>query len=196
MNHKVIRIDDLMYNGCEPHWRCVYCGVCIPFHCYGKEDLEKMECDIDTIISCGRIDYSEERAKVAEARAAEAYNDGLRTGHKNNEYREELWDAERDRLRAELDKAKTACGDYNAFNEENESLAHSWMHRAQVAESRYDALRDALNVPDGRNIHCCYYCVHGRKKCPHSGVECFGDISPMWELDLEAWRERNNEQSD
>lgn len=44
MNHKVIRVDNLMYKGCEPHWKCVQCGDCIPFHCFGKQDLEQMEC--------------------------------------------------------------------------------------------------------------------------------------------------------
>lgn len=44
MNHKVKRIENLMYKGCESHWKCTICGICIPFHCYGKEDLEKMEC--------------------------------------------------------------------------------------------------------------------------------------------------------
>ena len=44
MTHKVIRIENLMYKGCESHWKCVRCGVCIPLHCFDKEDLEKMEC--------------------------------------------------------------------------------------------------------------------------------------------------------
>lgn len=44
MTHKVIRIENLMYKGCESHWKCVRCGVCIPLHCWDKEDLEKMEC--------------------------------------------------------------------------------------------------------------------------------------------------------
>jgi len=42
--HTVIRIDDLMYKGCEPHWKCTKCGICIPFHCYKKENIEEMEC--------------------------------------------------------------------------------------------------------------------------------------------------------
>ena len=53
------------------------------------------------------LQSAEARAKVAEARAAEAYNIGFKMGHKNNEYREGLWDAERDRLQAELDSVKT-----------------------------------------------------------------------------------------
>ena len=26
MKHKEIRIDNLMYKGCEPHWKCTLCG--------------------------------------------------------------------------------------------------------------------------------------------------------------------------
>lgn len=36
--HTVIRVDNLMYKGCEPHWKCAKCGICIPFHCYSKEN--------------------------------------------------------------------------------------------------------------------------------------------------------------
>ena len=43
-NHTVIRVDDLMYKGCEPHWKCTKCGICVPFHCYSKKKLEEMEC--------------------------------------------------------------------------------------------------------------------------------------------------------
>ena len=46
MNHKVVRIDNLMYKGCEPHWKCVHCGTCIPFHCFKKEDIEAQECKV------------------------------------------------------------------------------------------------------------------------------------------------------
>ena len=42
--HEVERVDNLMYDGCEPHWHCVHCKGYWPFHCYGKEDLEQMEC--------------------------------------------------------------------------------------------------------------------------------------------------------
>ena len=42
--HEVIRVDNLMYKGCEPHWKCIHCGVCIPFHCWDKEDIEKRQC--------------------------------------------------------------------------------------------------------------------------------------------------------
>lgn len=36
--HTVIRVDNLMYKGCELHWKCTKCGICIPFHCYSKEN--------------------------------------------------------------------------------------------------------------------------------------------------------------
>jgi hypothetical protein len=42
--HRVVRVNDLMYKGCEPHWKCVKCGICIPFHCYKKDEIEKQEC--------------------------------------------------------------------------------------------------------------------------------------------------------
>lgn len=45
MKHKIVRIDNLMYKGCEPHWKCTHCGICIPFHCYSKEELESKNCD-------------------------------------------------------------------------------------------------------------------------------------------------------
>ena len=44
MKHKVVRVDNLMYDGCEPHWKCVQCGICIPFHCFTKEQIEQMDC--------------------------------------------------------------------------------------------------------------------------------------------------------
>ena len=46
MKHKAIRVDNLMYNGCEPHWKCVKCGKAVPFHCYTKEQFENQECNI------------------------------------------------------------------------------------------------------------------------------------------------------
>lgn len=45
MNHKAIRVDNLMYKGCEPHWKCVHCGKCAPFHCWAKEQFEAQECN-------------------------------------------------------------------------------------------------------------------------------------------------------
>ena len=44
MKHKAVRIDNLMYKGCEPHWKCTICGECVPFHCYKKEEFEELEC--------------------------------------------------------------------------------------------------------------------------------------------------------
>ena len=41
----IIRVNNLMYNGCEPHWKCKKCGMCVPFHCYNKEQFaEKDDC--------------------------------------------------------------------------------------------------------------------------------------------------------
>lgn len=45
--HKVVRVDNLMYNGCEPHWKCTRCGMCVPFHCYTKEQFEGQDCKPD-----------------------------------------------------------------------------------------------------------------------------------------------------
>jgi hypothetical protein len=44
MNHKAVRVDNLMYKGCELHWKCVLCGKCVPKHCYTKEQFEAQEC--------------------------------------------------------------------------------------------------------------------------------------------------------
>ena len=44
MNHKAVRVDDLMYRGCEAHWKCVKCGECVPFHCWSKEQFEAQKC--------------------------------------------------------------------------------------------------------------------------------------------------------
>ena len=44
MKHKAVRVDDLMYKGCEPHWKCTICGDCVPFHCYTREEFEQQEC--------------------------------------------------------------------------------------------------------------------------------------------------------
>ena len=42
--HEVERFENLMYEGCEPHWHCIHCDNYWPFHCYGRKDLEQMEC--------------------------------------------------------------------------------------------------------------------------------------------------------
>lgn len=47
LKHKVVRVDNLMYNGCEPHWKCTRCGECVPFHCYTKEQFESQDCKPD-----------------------------------------------------------------------------------------------------------------------------------------------------
>lgn len=44
MKHKAVRVDNLMYKGCEPHWKCTICGTCVPFHCYTREEFEQQEC--------------------------------------------------------------------------------------------------------------------------------------------------------
>ena len=44
MKHKAIRVENLMYKGCEPHWKCVHCNECVPLHCYDKKSFEAMEC--------------------------------------------------------------------------------------------------------------------------------------------------------
>ena len=44
MKHKAIRVENLMYKGCESHWKCVHCGDVAPFHCYTKEEFEKKCC--------------------------------------------------------------------------------------------------------------------------------------------------------
>ena len=48
MTHKVTRVDNLMYKGCEPHWKCIYCNNYYPFHCYSKEEIENIECKNST----------------------------------------------------------------------------------------------------------------------------------------------------
>lgn len=45
MKHSLVRVDDLLYKGCEPYWKCIHCGTRIPFHyCLSKEQLEQQEC--------------------------------------------------------------------------------------------------------------------------------------------------------
>lgn len=46
MYHKVERVDDLMYKGCEPHWHCIQCDDYWPFHCFTDKQLEKMTCNV------------------------------------------------------------------------------------------------------------------------------------------------------
>lgn len=42
--HKAVRVDNLMYVGCEAHWKCTRCGECVPFHCFTKEAFEQQVC--------------------------------------------------------------------------------------------------------------------------------------------------------
>ena len=44
MKHKAILVKNLMYKGCEPHWKCEMCGECVPLHCYTKSDFENRCC--------------------------------------------------------------------------------------------------------------------------------------------------------
>ena len=44
MKHTAVRIDDLMYKGCEPHWMCTRCKMAVPFHCCNKQQFEEFEC--------------------------------------------------------------------------------------------------------------------------------------------------------
>lgn len=53
MKHKAIRVDNLMYKGCEPHWKCVFCGDAVPFHCYTKQEFENRCC------GCHKINCSD-----------------------------------------------------------------------------------------------------------------------------------------
>jgi hypothetical protein len=63
MRHKAVRVDNLMYEGCEPHWKCVYCGDYVPFHCYKKEEFEKMCCGCYKI-RCDGCDKQKEEIKL------------------------------------------------------------------------------------------------------------------------------------
>lgn len=64
MKHKAIRVDNLMYKGCEPHWKCTICGDAVPFHCYTKEEFENMCCSChanldNLIVYCAYNDKEE-----------------------------------------------------------------------------------------------------------------------------------------
>ena len=62
MKHKAIRIDNLMYKGCEPHWKCKFCGEAVPFHCYTKEEFENHCCGCKRI----RCDDCKENGKYVQ----------------------------------------------------------------------------------------------------------------------------------
>lgn len=57
MNHKVERVDNLMYKGCESHWHCTKCDNYWPFHCYTNTQLENMECGSTTKDTLQLYDY-------------------------------------------------------------------------------------------------------------------------------------------
>lgn len=61
--HKMKRRENLMYKGCEPHWECVNCGECIPFHCFTKEQCEQMDCDKDNVLSFIKHNRKERECK-------------------------------------------------------------------------------------------------------------------------------------
>jgi len=44
--HRVELVRDLMYKGCEVHWKCTKCGICIPNHCFKKDQIENFECEV------------------------------------------------------------------------------------------------------------------------------------------------------
>ena len=60
MKHKAIRVDNLMYKGCEPHWKCTLCGDTVPFHCYTKEEFENRCCSCHKI-NCNDCDHLTEK---------------------------------------------------------------------------------------------------------------------------------------
>ena len=60
MKHKAIRVNNLMYKGCEPHWKCILCGDVVPFHCYTKEEFENQCCGCHKI-NCNDCDHSTEK---------------------------------------------------------------------------------------------------------------------------------------
>ena len=60
MKHKAIRVDNLMYKGCEPHWKCTLCGDAVPFHCYTKKEFENRCCGCHKI-NCNDCDHLTEK---------------------------------------------------------------------------------------------------------------------------------------
>ena len=60
MKHKAIRVDNLMYKGCEPHWKCTLCGDAVPFHCYTKKEFENRCCGCHKI-NCNDCNHSTEK---------------------------------------------------------------------------------------------------------------------------------------
>ena len=60
VKHKAIRVDNLMYKGCEPHWKCTICGDVVPFHCYTKEQFENLCCGCHRP-NCKNCNYQTEK---------------------------------------------------------------------------------------------------------------------------------------
>lgn len=44
MKHIAIVVKDLMYKGCEIHFKCKKCGLCLPRHCYSQKEFESLDC--------------------------------------------------------------------------------------------------------------------------------------------------------
>lgn len=69
MKHKIVTIEDLMYEGCERHYGCVVCSSCVPVHCYTKEQFRSMECaglrELTFAIPKGKKRYAKDMRRVA-----------------------------------------------------------------------------------------------------------------------------------
>ena len=65
MKHKAIRVDNLMYKGCEPHWECTLCGDVVPFHCYTKKEFENRCCGCHKT-NCNDCDHPTEKGGAKE----------------------------------------------------------------------------------------------------------------------------------
>ena len=133
------------------------------------------------------------------ARVDEAYKDGLRTGHENNEYREELWDAERDSLQDELDREREERAKTAEYVKclEGEALSNNptWRERAQAAESRYYALHKAVGALPWCDSFCaCKLCTTSPygPDCNKMSVTIGNKGCDNFVFDEKAWRERNN----
>lgn len=70
MKHKVVRIKNLMYDGCEDHYGCVVCSLCVPLHCYTEEQFKYMDCkgldELTFDIPKGETRYARDMRRVAE----------------------------------------------------------------------------------------------------------------------------------
>lgn len=70
MKHKVVRVKDLLYKGCEDHHGCVICSQCVPIHCFTKEQFSNMECsglqELTFDIPRGKAQYAKDMRRAAE----------------------------------------------------------------------------------------------------------------------------------